>query len=118
MCDLFSGINETLTCLKHIEYISPTKTMIDVATISLIDLLNENNAPSFIEYLSLDTEGSEYEILKDFDFTKYIFGLIDVEHNYEEPTRTKIRTLLESNGYNYIGENKWDDCYMHNTFNQ
>ena len=116
-CDLFSGINETLTCEKHKEWIDKDKTMIDVPTISLIDLLNENNAPSYIEYLSLDTEGSEYEILKNFDFTKYTFGLIDVEHNFEEPTRTQIRALLEANGYIYICENKWDDCYRHNTFN-
>ena len=116
-CDLFSGINETLTCEKHKEWIDKDKTMIDVQTISLIDLLNDNDAPSYIEYLSLDTEGSEYEILKNFDFTKYTFGLIDVEHNFEEPTRTQIRTLLEANGYIYIFENKWDDCYKHNTFN-
>lgn len=32
--------------------------------------------------MSLDTEGSEFEILKNFDFEKYTFGLIDVEHNY------------------------------------
>ena len=69
----------------------------------------------FIEYLSLDTEGSEYEILKGFDFSKYTFGYIDVEHNFEEPTRTHIRNLLEENGYIYICENNWDDCYKHSS---
>lgn len=112
-CDLFSGIDETLTCEKHKEWIDKDKTVIDVETITLTDLLNQNNAPSFIEYLSLDTEGSEYEILKGFDYSKYTFGYIDVEHNFEEPTRTNIRKLLEENGYIYICENKWDDCYKH-----
>ena len=53
--------------------------------------------------MSLDTEGSEFEILKNFDFEKYTFGLIDVEHNYCEPRRTEIKNLLLSKGYIYKG---------------
>jgi hypothetical protein len=63
--------------------------------------------------MSLDTEGSELEILRPFDFGKYTFGLIHVEHNYVEPRRTEIRDLLVSNGYIYKGEKYWDDMYMH-----
>lgn len=112
-CDLFSGIDETLTCEKHKEWIDKDKTVIDIETVTLTNLLDLNNAPLFIEYLSLDTEGSEYEILKVFDFSKYTFGYIDVEHNFEEPTRSNIRKLLEENGYIYLCENQWDDCYKH-----
>uniref|UniRef100_A0A6C0HPS2 Methyltransferase FkbM domain-containing protein n=1 Tax=viral metagenome TaxID=1070528 RepID=A0A6C0HPS2_9ZZZZ len=65
--------------------------------------------------MSLDTEGSELEILKNFDFGKYKFGLIDVQHNYNEPIRTEIKNLLLSKGYIYKGENKWDDMYKHNS---
>ena len=97
----------------HSNIIRNNISTINVKTITLIDLLDQSNAPSFIEYLSLDTEGSEYNILKVFDFTKYTFGLIDVEHNYVEPVRNDIRKLLTSNGYIYIGENQWDDSYMH-----
>ncbi len=71
----------------------------------------------YIDYLSLDTEGSELEILKSVDLTKYTFGIIDVEHNYIEPRRTQIRELLESHGYEYIRANKFDDCYKHKSLN-
>ena len=36
-----------------------------VETISLMDLLSQFRAPSIIHYCALDTEGSEYNILKD-----------------------------------------------------
>uniref|UniRef100_A0A6C0I856 Methyltransferase FkbM domain-containing protein n=1 Tax=viral metagenome TaxID=1070528 RepID=A0A6C0I856_9ZZZZ len=108
--DLLSGIS---THIDHTAVVNANKTTIRVNTVSLFDLLINANAPNFIEYLSIDTEGSEYEILRTFDFTKYVFGLIDVEHNCIEPRRTNIRQLLLANGYKYIGPNKFDDMYVH-----
>ena len=108
---LLSGISTHIDRHKHI--INKNKTTINVNTISLVDLLDKYHAPEFIEYMSLDTEGSEYEILKTFDFNKYKIGLIDVEHNYIEPRRSQIKKLLTENGYVYLGENKWDDSYKH-----
>jgi FkbM family methyltransferase len=111
--DLLSGISNHIDCHKF--SVDANKETIEVQTISLFDVLNNANAPSFIEYMSLDTEGSEFEILKNFDFEKYTFGLIDIEHNYCEPRRTEIKNLLLSKGYFYKGENQWDDMYMHNS---
>ena len=111
--DLFSGISQNIDCHKSV--VDRNKRTIQIPTISLLDVLDNANAPSFIEYMSLDTEGSEFDILQTFDFEKYTFGLIDVEHNYIEPRRTKIKNLLLSKGYIYKGENKWDDMYQHNS---
>jgi FkbM family methyltransferase len=109
--ELLSGISTHID--KHKSTVDSNKTSIQVQTISLVDVLDQADAPSFIEYMSLDTEGSELEILKSFDFGKYTFGLIDVEHNYIEPRRTDIKNLLLSKGYVYKGANKWDDMYRH-----
>ena len=84
-------------------------------TITLQDLLDENGAPSFIEYLSLDTEGSEFEILKSVDHKKYKFGVIDVEHNFIEPRRSDMRNYLKSKGYKLELKNKHDDRYVYPT---
>jgi FkbM family methyltransferase len=111
--NLLSGISEYID--THKSSVDANKSTIQVQSISLLDVLDNANAPSFIEYMSLDTEGSELEILKNFDFEKYTFGLIDVEHNYNEPRRTKIKNLLLSKGYIYKGENKWDDMYKHSS---
>ena len=90
----------------------------EVNTISLEDLLIKYNAPKYIDYLSIDTEGSEYEILKDFDFQSYTFGVITVEHN-SGPIREKIYALLTSNGYlrKHQAHSKYDDWYVHQSKN-
>ena len=69
-----------------------------VKTISLLDLLQNNNAPKKIDLLSIDTEGSEFEILSAFDFEKWSFNVIICEHNFSKD-RKRIRNLLEKNGY-------------------
>jgi FkbM family methyltransferase len=69
-----------------------------VTSISLEDLLQKYNAPKFMDYLSIDTEGSEFEILKEFNFDKYQFSVITCEHNFTS-NREKVRALLENNGY-------------------
>jgi len=84
-----------------------------VRSISLIDLLLKHNAPKHIDYLSIDTEGSEFEILQAFNFNRYTFGVITVEHNYT-PQREKIYELLRANGYKRTNEDisMWDDWYV------
>jgi FkbM family methyltransferase len=119
-CSLCSGILEALDESVKIDNIiykrgpnDNVHSIIDVTTITLNDLLISSNAPHFIEYLSLDTEGSELEVLKSVDLNTYTFGIIDVEHNYVEPRRTQIRNLLESHNYMFHSENKFDDHYIH-----
>lgn len=87
-----------------------------VDTISLEDLLGINQAPERIDYLSIDTEGSEFEILRDFDFSKYSFGFISCEHNFT-PSRDQVFKLLSANGYVRVLESMslFDDWYVHNS---
>lgn len=84
-----------------------------VETVSLEELLCFHNAPKNISYLSIDTEGSEYSILQAFDFSKYTFDLITVEHNFTE-SRLRIKNLLNENGYiRILNEySEWDDWYV------
>jgi len=103
-----SGIDTHL--IKDIVFSNSKK--VELLTLSFNELLETYDAPKFVDYLSIDTEGSEYEILKTVDFNMYKFGYINVEHNYTEPKRTLIRNLLLKNNYSYIGENYVDDIYI------
>jgi FkbM family methyltransferase len=75
--------------------------MYEVETITLNDLLEKHNAPREIDYLSIDTEGSEFTILNNFNFAKYNIHIITVEHNFKE-ARKKIHNLLSLNGYKRV----------------
>lgn len=88
-----------------------------VETISLLDLLVEHNAPKEIDYLSIDTEGSELEILQSFDFNKYNIKIITVEHNFTG-MREKIFQLLTSHGYKRVFTeiSEVDDWYIKSAF--
>ena len=87
--------------------------IIKVKSVSLIDLLKFHNAPKIIDYMSIDTEGSELDILQNFPFDNYKFNLISVEHNYG-PNREKLKELLNKNGYKPFLNNlsKWDDWFV------
>jgi hypothetical protein len=76
--------------------------------------MDERQMPSYIEYLSIDTEGSELEVLRGIDWSRYSFGYIGIEHNYIEPRRAEMRQLLEKQGYTHFRENEWDDDYVRN----
>lgn len=90
---------------------------IKVNTISLYDLLYNNDAPNVIEYMSVDTEGSEYDILKAFfddpRSEEYMIRCITVEHNFNNSNRDRMFNLLTSNGYKRKFEyfSRWDDFY-------
>ena len=40
---------------------------------------------------------------------------INLEHNFIEPKRTEMKTLLLNNGYVFKGQNSFDDDYIHET---
>jgi len=84
-----------------------------VETISLDDLLDSSSAPARMDYLSIDTEGSELPILEAFDFSKYRFSIITCEHNFT-PARAAIHSLLTRQGYVRRHEelSQFDDWYV------
>ena len=70
-----------------------------VNTVSLNDLLIEHNAPKHINYMSIDTEGSETDILKNFKFDGYQIDILTVEHNHVEENKIAVQNILINQGY-------------------
>jgi FkbM family methyltransferase len=80
---------------------------IDVPTISLADLLTQSGAPPVVDCLSIDTEGSETEILSAYDFAARRIRCISVEHN--DVQREALYRLLTGQGY----RRKFEDVSGH-----
>lgn len=80
---------------------------IEVACFKLNDLL-ENHQFYHVDYVSIDTEGGELEILKSIDFDRFIIDVIDVENNYNDP---RINNFLVSKGYKFVTRLVCDEIY-------
>ncbi|HEX8029054.1 MAG TPA: FkbM family methyltransferase [Vicinamibacterales bacterium] len=102
------GIADTLGKWKDEASKSPT---VAFTTTTLGAVLDAAKAPPYIEFLSLDIEGAEFEALKGVPFERYRFGAMAIEHNDEEPKRTDILKFLESHGYRRVHTYRQDDFY-------
>lgn len=71
---------------------------IKVKTISLNDVIIKYFDSVCPSYLSIDTEGSEFEILKNFNFENYRPKVFTIEHNFTD-IQTKIDELMFSKNY-------------------
>jgi FkbM family methyltransferase len=86
-------------------------------TVSLNTLLERSDAPSTIDYISLDTEGSELKILKDLNYDQWDVRIFSVEHNsgvggrVDDSYLNEIREFLASKGYEFE-LNKWDSYFF------
>ena len=76
--------------------------IITVKTKTLSDILESAGAPKHIEYLDIDVEGHELNVLKSIDFKKYSFSYIGCETDPNRPNMgwKKISEYLQ--GLNYI----------------
>lgn len=109
---MLSGISEDLR--SEIAN-RPDWKVIPKPTMTLSSIFKLYNAPTHMDYLSIDTEGSELKVLKGIDWSVYSFAIITVEHAFQEPSRSEIQQLLLSKGYRYIGELRFDDVYSHSS---
>ena len=103
-----------------VDFLTQSGEIIKVVTRSLTDILNDNNAPENIDYLSIDTNGSEFKVLEGIDFTKYKFNVITVKNSLIEERQNRIKEILTSNGYSVqqtvnMVDNISDDIYVPNS---
>lgn len=86
----------------------------ELYAVPAIEILEKYNAPRVMEYLSLDIEGVEYMVMKDFPFDSYKFKIMTVERPSQELT-----DLFYANGYLYLGGNNeigHETAWIHSDF--
>ena len=86
----------------------------DVETIKFENLFKTFSSKPSIDFLSIDTEGSEPEILKSIDFLVHRPLVICIEHNFNKKNRIFYKKFLKSKGYKlkYTGISRWDSWFV------
>jgi FkbM family methyltransferase len=100
---LLSGIKADKTSGMERRYANrgmtfPGFTRIEVPSMTLTGILREANAPRHMDFLSLDVEGTEPQVLAALDQAEFAFRIIVTEANTAEGL-AETRGLLEARGY-------------------
>lgn len=87
---------------------------IKINTICLNHLIEKNKFKGVIDYISIDTEGNELDILRKFNFKKYKVNFFTIEHNFNKKKRMEIFRIMKKNNfvrvYKYLSY--MDDWYI------
>lgn len=112
--DMLSGIAKDIS-FKHMGHIlsegnrmGAKQKVITVETRILNEILEENKIYE-IDFLSVDTEGSELKILKSIDFNKFHIKVVIYENGESE---TPIRDFMTSKGFSFYRRLGIDDAFI------
>ena len=64
--------------------------------------ITQSNSAEKIDYLNIDVEGNEFNVISDFNFSKFQPKLISIEDNIydiKETLNSSIHDLIANNGY-------------------
>ena len=107
--DLMGGIVADDTDNRRVD---PANEVVTLPTTTLLQVLDEHQAPQTIDYLSLDVEGAEERILLNFDFTSYRFRCLTIER-----PSARLQATLEQAGYRLVAQIPGlDHFYVHESF--
>jgi FkbM family methyltransferase len=95
----------------QIQSLLSQKKAIKMKTKTLEKVLAKKNAPKVIDFLSMDVEGAEYRILKNFPFDKYVFLAVVIER----PT-PELNELLFENDYVFVKNQECGACAQFDTW--
>jgi FkbM family methyltransferase len=76
-----------------------TLSTYEVKTVRFDELLEEHNAPDEIDYISIDTEGSELFVLKGLSLTRRRVNFFTIEHNFDTERKKQYDKILLAAGY-------------------
>jgi FkbM family methyltransferase len=114
--EMISGIKDNFD-IRHLmrlefenKHYGSTTELIKVNTKKLETIFDENNV-SHINYLSIDVEGAEFDVIKSINFDKVFIDVIGFENNYNDVSIPIVK-YLENKGF--ITIHKSLDIFMIN----
>lgn len=83
-----------------------------IDTINPTELLRRYKAPERIEYMSLDLEGAELDVLQAIDLETYQIAIMTIEHGENPQRQEALRAHLRPLGYKVLTRH-YDDWFFH-----
>ena len=126
-CNVLSGIMEFYNS-QHLERIDrelemysnhpeghelySRKEQIPMKAVRLESLFSKHNITK-IDFISIDVEGAELQVLNSINFDKVDISVFMIENNYGLEKETEF---LSSKGYKLLGNIQWDSVFIKNDF--
>lgn len=107
LCGTFNQ-NKLNAVINDITAFGGELKVIQVPSVRLDSILAEYGV-THVDFLSLDVEGHELEVLKTIDFSKVTIDVITVENDYNDES---LRQILYANGYILMGRVHVDDIFV------
>lgn len=85
------------------------KGTIDVPVRTVDEILTESRAPSPIDFLAIDVEGHEIEVLRGFDFARWQPRLILIE---DIVLNMRLHRFMQAHGYKWIRRTDINSWYV------
>lgn len=94
---------------SKIEEVGSSIEVIKVNSCTLSSIVEKFNIQN-VDYLSIDVEGAELEIIKSIDFNSLNISYMTIENNYKS---SEMRSILKDSMYCFLFRYGSDDFYAH-----
>ena len=104
-----SGLMSDQRLVDSHAHLITSRNTIHVVSKTLTTILDELKYPTYIDFISIDTENTELDVLKGFDLNKYNVKVLIIENNFNEPF---CEEYLKQFGYKKIHRLAVNDFFM------
>ena len=116
-----NGFSKTLSIERNKKKEYKIIDEIKIKTLTLAEVLDDYlPSDTTIDFLSVDVEGLDFQVLTSNDWTKYRPNVVLVEDLYlffDNPDNSKIYKLLIGKGYHLVAKTMNTVFYINNSFN-
>ena len=110
----YSGLTEFACSMEHnAKWAGQARSYqtTTVPTRTPLQALEAGGAPSVIDYLTVDVEGAEMEVLRAFPFERYAVRFATIETNGDARKERELRSFMRDRGLDFLGHVAHDDYF-------
>ena len=110
---MLGGIPRHMNQVRWVEWIRKAMKLdqtVETVPCYRLDTVLKDRGVKVVDYLSIDVEGAELEMLRGIDFEQVQVNVISIEHNHEF---SEVYDLLTTSGFEYQGLLFFDEIFVH-----